>query len=105
MREVPYYVVTMLAVQLGFITTLLYVVPQIMHGIFRSFIFAIFHWVLYIGFAWTRAWPFLAGILVLWLRVTTLAIYFMHEAWTLHDMGRHHTRPEPTRDRGVPLTF
>ena len=105
MHQIPYYVVTMLCVQLGFITTLLYCTPQIMYGIFRSLAFPIVQWALYIGFAWTRAWPFLAGIIVLWLRATVLAIYFMHEAWTLHDMGRHYSRSEPKGDRRVPLTF
>ena len=105
MREIPYYVVTMLVVQLGFITTLLYCTPQIMHGIFRSLIVPMFQWALYIGFAWLRAWPFLAGILILWLRVTVISLYFMHEAWTLHDMGQYRSRPEPTRDRGMSLTF
>ena len=105
MRQITYYVIEMLKVQIGFITTLIYVVPQIMYGIFRSLPLLVAQWMLYFGFAWLGAWPFLAGIIFLWLRVTVLTVYFIDEAWTLHNMGRHHNHAEPQRSRGVPLTF
>ena len=91
MRQIPYYVVTTLTVQIGFITTLLYCVP-VMHGIWRSRILPIVQWLLYVGFAWTLMWPFLAGIVAMWFYVTCVSFYFMHEAWTLHDMSQYRQR-------------
>ena len=52
---------------------------------------AVIQLMLYAGYVWTRAWPFLAGILFMWLYVTMVTTYFLHEAWTVSNDGQYTT--------------
>ena len=99
-----YVIVTMILVQIGFLTTLLYCVPGIMHGMWKRRVMPIVQWSLYIGFAMTRAWPFLAAIGAMWAYVNVISIYFLHEAATLSELGRYTQAPKATMTTG-PLQF
>jgi hypothetical protein len=75
----------MVLVQLAFITTLLYCSP-VMHGMWRSRALLLLHLSCYALAYWTSVvW----GILFcLWLYVTLVSVYFMHEAWSLRVLAQ-----------------
>jgi hypothetical protein len=99
MNFINYAFVTTIMVQVGFITTLLYCSP-IVHGMWKSRLMTLLQLTLYVGYVWTRAWPFLAFILLMWVYVTAITTYFLHEAWTVSVDGQY-----TTHTNSAPLQF
>jgi hypothetical protein len=85
---------TMVLVQFAFITTLLYCSP-VMHGMWHSRALLLLHLICYALAYWTNV-AFIV-LAVLWLYVTLVSAYFMHEAWSLRVLAQPVNAAAPAR--------